>query len=282
MGNTTRIMNLPSISTPPMGDFLLLDGNDGTRAITIENFKKSVQGYDNAGAHNSIFRGKNLGTQVTDEQYQAIQNGTFEDLYVGDYWTINGTIYRIAGFNLIKNCGDNISVGNNVCVVVDNSLYSAQMHNTESGEYESGDVANTTEGGYVGSDMRITNLAQAKTKIETDFGASHVISYRDMLTTAVANGQASNWAWTDCKVELMSEVMVYGTKVFANSGYEVGCLNMQFPLFRLNPESIHRRYTYWLRSVSSATDFACVGNTGYADGHNASYSRGVRPFFFIG
>ena len=107
------------------------------------------------------------------------------------------------------------------------------------------------------------------------------MSYRDILPNATANGQASGWAWYDCKVELMSETMVYGTKVWADSGYEVGCINSQFPLFALAPEYIHRRFNYWLRGVRSAADFCFVGNYGSANSYNASNSFGVRPFFFV-
>lgn len=245
----------------------------------LNNQVLPVQG--NAGYHNSIYRGKNLGTNVTDEMYAAITAGTFDNMFVGDYFTINSTVYRIAGFNLIKNCGDNVNVGNNMCLVPDSALYNAQMHNTDSGDYESGSVANDTAGAYANSDMRTTNLTQATNKIITDFGSSHVISYRDILPNATADEQASGWEWYDCKVELMSEVMVYGTKVWGNSGYEVGCLNEQFPLFRLNPESIHRRFSYWLRSVRSATTFAHVDTSGAASSSAASRALGVRPFFFV-
>lgn len=226
--------------------------------------------YANAGSHNSIFRGKNLGTSFTSEMSSAIQNGTFDDLFVGDYMTINGTVYRVAGFNLIKNCGDTNFAENNMCLVPDNALYNASMNST-----------NTTEGAYTNSEMRTTNLAQATTKITTDFGSSHVISYRDILANATSDGQSSGWAYADCKVELMSEVMVYGTKVWGDSGYEVGCLNEQFPLFRLNPESIHRRFYYWLRSVRPSAYFAYVGTSGIATSNSASDSFGVRPFFFV-
>lgn len=239
-----------------------------------------IQVQGNAGYHNSIYRGKDLGNTVTDEMYASITAGTFDDLFVGDYFTINGTIYRIAGFNLIKNCGDNVNVGNNMCLVPDYALYNAQMHNTESGEYEDGTAANDTTGAYANSDMRTKNLTEATNKIITDFGSSHVISYRDILPNATADGQASGWAWYDCKVELMSEVMVYGTKVWG-SGYEVGCLNEQFPLFRLNPESIHRRLDYWLRSVGSALSFAIVNYNGCANTNHASSAYGVLPFFFV-
>ena len=235
----------------------------------------------NAGGHNSIFRGKNLGTSYTSAMSKAIQAGTFDDLYVGDYLTINGTVYRIAGFNLGKQIGGNASMGNCMCLVPDSALYSAQMHNTDSGQYTEGSAANTTTGAYANSDMRTTNLAQATQKIVNDFGSTHVMSYRDILPNATANGQASGWAWYDCKVELMSEVMVYGTTVWANSGYEVGCINSQLPLFALAPEYIHRRFVYWLRGVGSATSFAFVNSNGNASNGNASLSFGVRPLFFV-
>lgn len=309
MAGTTRIKDLSATTSAADSDVLPVDGTNGTKGMTFGNLATAIlnkltsktYGLDmgtktlpaalneiyegsvrnNAGGHNSIFRGKNLGTSFTSAMSTAIQNGSFDDLYVGDYLTINGTVYRVAGFNLIKNCGDNASIGNNMCLVPDAALYNAQMHNTDSGEYESGSVANDTTGAYANSDMRTTNLTQATNKIITDFGSSHVISYRDVLPNATADGQASGWAWYDCKVELMSEVMVYGTKVWGNSGYEVGCLNEQFPLFRLNPESIHRRFAYWLRSVGSATNFANVNSSGNANSNYASYSIGVRPFFFV-
>ena len=51
---------------------------------------------NNAGFHNSIYRGKNLGADVTDEQWAAIKAGTFDDLFIGDYWSkqISYTYYK--------------------------------------------------------------------------------------------------------------------------------------------------------------------------------------------
>lgn len=46
--------------------------------------------------HRNIFRGKSLGESITAEQLEVIRDGSFRDLYVGDYWEINGTKYRIA------------------------------------------------------------------------------------------------------------------------------------------------------------------------------------------
>lgn len=309
MANTTRIKDLSAVTSVADTDVLPVDGANGTKGVTFGNLSTAVlnkltsktYGLDqgtkslpaainelytnaarnNAGGHNSIFRGKNLGTSYTSAMSKAIQSGTFDDLFVGDYLTINGTVYRVAGFNLGKQIGDNTSMGNSMCLVPDSALYNAQMHNTDSGQYTEGAAANTTTGAYANSDMRTANLAQATQKIVSDFGSSHVMSYRDILPNATADGQASGWAWYDCKVELMSETMVYGTKVWANSGYEVGCINSQFPLFALAPEYIHRRFSYWLRGVGSATYFCYVGNAGSALADYASSSLGVRPFFFV-
>ena len=97
-------------------------------------------GIDNAGFHNSIFRGKNLGTSVTTKQYADIANGTFEDLYIGDYWTISGINWRIAAFNYYRNTGDSLVPGNHITLVPDTQLYNHVMNDT-----------NITTGGYTGS-----------------------------------------------------------------------------------------------------------------------------------
>ena len=76
------------------------------------------------------------------------------------------------------------------------------MHNTASGQYEAG-AANTTEGGYIGSDMYKTGLNQAKAIINEAFGADHILSHRELLVNAVTNGKPSNHAWYEQTIEMM-------------------------------------------------------------------------------
>lgn len=52
--------------------------------------------------HNVIYRGKNLGSVFTSAQKQAIVNGTFNDLYIGDYWRINNVNYYISDLFLVN------------------------------------------------------------------------------------------------------------------------------------------------------------------------------------
>lgn len=226
-----------------------------------------------AGAHNSIFRGKYLGTSVTTTQYTAISSGTFEDLYIGDYWTIGGVNWRIAGFNYYYNVGDTVFTTNHAVIVPDTILYNTTMNATD----------NTT-GAYALSLMRTTNLASAISTIEGIFG-THLKTHKEILANAVTTGKASGWAWYDCKVELMNEQMVYGASAWGestyNNGYQVGSSKQQLPLFSLNPQSINTRQSYWLRDVVSATNFARASHDGGASTHVASESFGVRPAFCI-
>ncbi len=227
---------------------------------------------DNADAKNSIYRGKYLGNTVTAEQYQVISDGTFTDLYIGDYWTINGINWRIAAFNYYRNTGDTSVPGNHIVVVPDQALYNHGMNDT-----------NTTEGGYTGSKMYLEGLEQAKTIINNAF-TGHVVTFRAYLCNAVSNGEASLGAWFDSSVDLMNEVMVYGSVVNGAATYglfNIGTEKSQLPLFRLNPQSINTRYSYWLRDIASAAYFSHVDRNGNAYRYYASYSLAVRPRFLI-
>lgn len=230
----------------------------------------------NAGAHNAIYRGKFLGTSVTEAQYAAISAGTFDDLYIGDYWTIGGVNYRIAAFDYYLNSGDTACTAHHVVLVPDTCLYNAAMNST-----------NTTAGGYVGSKMYTTGLADAKTTINNAFGSAHILTHRQYLCNAVSNGKPSGGSWYDSNVELMTEQNVYGGKVFGvgNDGSTVPALytvdKSQYPLFAFRPDLIFNRTSFWLRDVVSAANFARFDIYGGAYYGYTSEAFGVRPAFSI-
>lgn len=292
---TKKVTELTAFTTPTDSCLIPIHDGTGLKKITFANFRaKIVEGteakiapllFNNAGAHNAIYRGKPLGSTVTIAQYAAIKAGTFDDLYIGDYWTIGGVNYRIAAFDYYLNSGDTNCTTHHVVIVPDTCLYNAQMHNTSSGSYEGG-AANTTAGGYVGSDMYKSNLEQAKTTIKSAF-RGHVLKHRIYLTNAVANGRASGGAWCDSEVDLMCEQMVYGSGIFfpvsdgSNVPANYRVEKSQLPLFQHEPSRICNRATWWLRDVITASNFAYVNNNGSAGYSDASNSLGVRPAFCI-
>lgn len=280
---TKKFADLEAILSVTGTEQMLIHDGNGVKVITVENLHKGLQTdidsvrnvlADGAAAHNCIYRGKNLGTSVTAEQYTAISSGKFTDLYIGDYWVIKGVTYRIAAFDYYYNCGDTNFTKHHAVIVPDTSLYKAQMN-----------TSNVTTGGYTGSAMYKSNLAQAKTTIKAAFGSTHVLTKRELLTNAVNGNTPSGWAWFDSDVELMNEVQAYGSVAWGahdGNGYNVASGDGQFPLFMFDRTKLHNREDYWLRDVASAPGFSGVSNGGAASGIGASISYGVRPAFCIG
>lgn len=292
-GTGVKALPLSALRDFAAGDITALETEDKTSLVAAVNElladigedRDRLDGLDDLtdilthhgpGLHNALYRGKYLGDSLTAEQSAAIRAGTFEDLYIGDYWTIDGVNYRIADFDYFRRTGDTECTTHHVVIVPDTNLDSQQMNSS-----------NVTTGGYTGSAMYTSNMATAKNKIIAAFGSGHILSHREYLTNAVANGRPSGGAWFDSTIELMSEQMVYGGKVFAptSDGSSVPTVhtvaNKQLNLFRHRPDMISNRQTFWLRDVVSAASFAPVHTTGTAGYASASASYGVRPAFPI-
>ena len=221
--------------------------------------------------HNSYPRCKYLGTSITDAQNTAIKNRTYEDLFIGDYWTINGVNWRIVAIDYYYSVGDTIFDKGNIIVMPDTVLYNAQMNET-----------NTTDGAYGNSLMRTQNLNDARTIARNAFG-SHLANHRIILANSVDASGPNGWAWYDSDgVELPNEVQIYGTRVWGSAlkGYDVATQKQQFPLMSLAPQFVNTRQSYWLLDVSSSSvssNFTRVAYDGLANNNLASNSYGVRP-----
>lgn len=269
-----QVTELPKIQNSKLTDLLMVHDGYGLKAISVGDFNSFVS--DNAGAHNSIFRGKYLGERVTDKQYSCIVDGSFKNLFIGDYWTIGGINYRIAGFDYYYRCGDTDFNQHHAVIVPDVKLYSYKMNDTK-----------TNSGGYVGSKMYKEGLEQAKRTIKDAF-PNHVATHRIYLTNAVSNGLPSGGAWFDSEVDLMNESMLYGcrhlssmsdgTNISENYTVERG----QLPLFYLAPDFIHyNREGFFLRDVVYNDGFASSVGNGLSYYNYANTVSGVRPAFCI-
>lgn len=218
----------------------------------------------------------NLGTSYSAELKADISSGKFEKAVVGGYLTINNHVYYLAHPDYWLHTGDTECTTHHMLVIPADNIGTGKMNSS-----------NITTGGYAGSDIKTGNnsntaLAAARAQIIADFGAANILTHRELFTTAVTDGKASNWAWVDSDVDLMNEVMVYGCNVWgSHPGYETGIDKCRLKLFQERPDLITTRSDWWLRGVVSAADFACVFISGVAGFDGAGIALGVRPAFAI-
>ena len=299
-----RFLDFTTDGTPSGSNYLLeADSANGVRKTTIENAVLSTNAFaginaktsnlwDNAGAHNSIYRGKDLTAYFNSgEMSAAIADGSFRNIYPGDYITksitIDGTTYSNVKFIVMDldyhlHYGDTETTAHHVVIMPEEALGSAQM-NTE----------HTTAGGYLGSKMWTEHMPKVTAGFEAAFGAAHILEHRELLSNAMdANlksnaydgwsGAASSWAWASVKVNLANENMVYGAPVLSSSFFDTGECNSQLAAFRLNHGLIcSKRYWWWLRSVADASEFCYVLDVGRAGHGDATNSLGVRPIALL-
>lgn len=229
-------------------------------------------------AHRNIYRGKNLGSSLTEEQKSHIEDGTFEDMYVGDYWEAGDNKWRIADINYWLNVGSdsgNLLKENHLVIVPDKALYKSYMN----------EESDTSEG-YLGSYMYKTGLEQARRTIESIFGSSNILSHKEYLSNKVTNNYESGGAWVDSTIEIPSQIMLVGSRLFPMQP-NISAINhtvdkVQLSLFRLKPSLLNNATYYWTRDAVSNTNFAGVDGRGRMDSFGAKDANcSVRPVFGI-
>lgn len=277
-----------------------LSGSAITSAITIYDLVP-----DGAANHRNFYRGKDLtaafnaGTVSTN-----IANGTFRDIFPGDYITKSITVPRIlkadgtteyiaqttytvnfiiADLDIWLNRGDTAPAAHHVAIVPQYIVFSSCMNET-----------NVTTGGYLGSFMNTNVMPAFATGLQGAFGNDHILQFRFLDTKAVNNDLKSGgivnytgatyWGghdWASHYCHLMTETMVYGAPITASCAADEIMGGVQFAAFRLNSNLVYNRQNYWLSDVVSSAGFAIVHGVGLAYAYNASTSYGVRPFALL-
>jgi hypothetical protein len=94
-------------------------------------------------------------------------------------------------------------------------------------------------------------------------------------------GTTSGWAWANVEVNIPNESMIYGRQ-WGSSGYEGGDFPRMLPLYALKGSHLYDRNWFWLRTVSSASNFALAYGNGAVNFRGASFAGdggGIRPYF---
>lgn len=289
-----------------------------TAAEIAQNYEKDVKRYVNgepdfpaedetewitsiAENHNNIFRGDDLFAKgyTIDDICTMISDGSFSDIYIGDYFTLSGDIanvpcfveqtgddgtkslvestqtvtyntkFRIAGIDTYLNTGDTAFVQHHAVIVPDKNIGTNRMNST-----------NTAVGGYVNSFMFASVLPVYNTHFDVKLN-NHLLTHREILSSSATNSTANNWEWHDIKINLMSEPELYGSNLWGNK-YDAGVNYRQFPLFRIASKYICDRNWCWLKAVAGGNEFVAMTSNGNATRNGAGVALAVRPCFCIG
>lgn len=268
---------------------------------SIKADKTDILSQTIAENHNNIFRGDDLFAKgyTIDDICAMISDGSFSDIYIGDYFTLSGSIenvpcfvkqtgddgtkslvestqtvnydtkFRIAGLDTYLNTGDTAFMQHHAVIVPDGVIGNNRMNST-----------NTTTGGYVSSFMFVSVLPVYNTHFDVKLN-NHLLSHREILSNNVTGNQASGWAWANVKINLMSEPEVYGSNLWGNK-YDAGVNYRQFPLFRIASKYICNRNWCWLNAVAGGNDFVTMTSNGNATCNGAGVALAVYPCFCIG
>ena len=260
-----------------------------------------------AEAHNAMWGGRDITDAFNNGTVSAkIANGTFRDIFPGDYITKQVTIPRVLADDgttelfaggtytvnwVIADCdywwhkGDqgNDMTAHHVAIVPQAPIFNARMNST-----------NTTEGGYAGSEMYKNVIPACATGIVNAFGSDHILTFRDAISNGVDTTHVSSsipqktgtpgwWGtWVSVQCNLMSEKMVYGAPICSGGAMDNIMATRQMSAFHLSERLInYNRTKWWLRDVVSSEEFAAMHGFGYAHTYVAAYLCDVRPFALL-
>ena len=273
-----KISEYPKAANLSDDDCFIIDGQYGTRTMPINSLATSLIDRIGQGInHASLFRGQNLGTAFTSSQKAAITNGTFSDIWLGDFWVIAGVTWRVADFDYWFNSGDTPTTKHHIVLLPDTGLYTGQMNTTA-----------IVTGGYAGSAMHMSGLSIAKSRVASAF-PGYVLNHRENLSETVDNGLAVGDNWYDSTVEIPNEYQMYGHSQMQSMpngpvipGHRSNSHN-QLALLRLAPQYLSLpAQTYWLRDIPNNGSFCCVAGSGAANAIASNTVAYVRPVVGIG
>lgn len=228
-----------------------------------------------AVAHNKVLREQNLGN-LTDEHYKSISNGTFDDLYVGDYFTINNHKYIIGGFDYLYGAENNSNLGHHALIIDYNRTYN------------NGDDSYTwnINNGFTKSETYLKKLPALDNRHKVDF-QNHLLEWNEYLTTSTQDGIANGGDWFRVKSSVFN-IKMLGSKV-ANArqyktinkngiDYNVGIEKDTLPIMNFTTSNSILSYNY-IRDVAYSNRSLGVRQNQIEHWDN---SNGLLSFFLIG
>ena len=211
--------------------------------------------------HNGGVRGNNLGSSYTADQKAAIAAGTFDDIYVGDYWEISGIKYYIADIDYYYGYGYPTPTDEHHVIVFPDDVLSAQGYAYSNNYYGSTSIYSTY-------------LPAIASDLESIFG-----NYLINQTLVLYQSEGSPfWGQQKCILPTLTQLQGYSQTITPD---KMQHKSPQFSIFRYSEELIGATQRYWLRDSNGD------GNTGFIDPAGSvafianSSQYYLRPYFLL-
>lgn len=286
-----KITEYPIAQFFDANDVLIKDGTNGTKQIKASDAVYAL--FDPIPEmHKEIFRGKSLGSTFTTAQQQAIENGSFHDLWLGDYWESGGIKYRIVDFNYYNKYfsaatpSGASSMPNHLVVMPDGPIVEDTVQINSA----------LTSTSYSNWSFRTSSEFSTTTSTITSFfGSDKLVTFYDYFPAGVIWVSNNTIPYSDMrhnlamKIELPSIEMMLGSNLTAAPSSAYPLTKPQFSLMSKCPEYISAgtgdfpcatRTIAW--SISSNSDDAMyICTVGAAGGNYIQASTNllyIRPY----
>lgn len=192
-----KITEYPSVTELDDDNVFILDGTNGTKKIAKSDLTYAL--FDSIPEmHRNIFRGKNLGTAYTSAQKQAVYNGTFSDLWVGDYWEISGNRWRIVDMDYFAH-----SDGKHHLVIMCDKI----IHKVDSYCSDNSRIPYSQSNPY----MAEGRDAYLNTKIPSTF-KQNMFQHSEIICSGQGtSGQATSWEEVANTLQNPTHMQIFGT-----------------------------------------------------------------------
>ena len=188
---------------------------------------------------------------------------------IGDYFVgASGYYYHLADMNTNYGGYNNRAVvGTNHCCIVVDTKSTCQW-------LSEGTVTNYSSS-TLHSFLTNTALPNIKSDIATLFGdwESHLLK-RNEIDNAIGSWGTTWNGLANCLICAMTEVQVFGARIFGADGHQTGTGSKSLELFRkYRFNEIYDNISVWLKSLSSDSAACGANDNGNASLHSVSYSN---------
>lgn len=253
---------------------------------------------EGAGAHNMIYRHKNLGTisslneYLTFRQEHGIADHSYRDLYIGDYFTILDGTYNVewvvAHFDYYVGIGPNTtSAKNNYGVVLIPGDAKGYCGNITMGS----DIIQ----GYANSLAHTTHCPAVGSALQRVLG-SYLLQTNNMITDQFStnipsmsgtgrNGATTHTSWSTNYAILPTESQVFGAPIASSSWMEAGEAYGKLALFSARTPNYYDQQNFFTRNIAGSetnTIWSLNSTYGYITLTAGTTSCGFRPIVYIG